>query len=198
MKLSGIFYAIAALMMGGIVLFVSLTKASLHIWANEGIENRINKIPVDIKITTESGEQIECNYKLPEVNIMPNNLCYGVKTVRDEMWILMTQDKIKKSRIVLLLADKKMSEFNTMIESKHKEKAYESAQEAINKLDEGYQIVNEIDNQNSEEIRIIKEKYMEAGRVYEQILNKKTNSEIKDIISKIDTWNETREKENKK
>jgi len=164
----------------------------LQIWANEGIENRINKVPVDVKITTDSGEQIQCNYKLPQVKITPDNICYGAKTVRDGLWLTMTRDEIKKTRIMLLLADKKMSEFDLLSKKGKDEMAVKSAKEAVNKLDEGYQILEKIDPK-TEEIKNIKAKYVEAGAVYEQMIDE--NKKMTEIISIIKEWNELRKKE---
>ncbi len=195
MKLSGIFYAIAALMLGGIVLFVSLTKASLHVLAKEGMDNRANKVPLDIKITTDSGERIDCEYKVPMVNIRPGDPAYCVKSIRDKLWVTMTQDKTKKSKILLILADKRIAEFNVLINENKKELAYKSAEESLINLTEGYDILNKLKAEEKGETKEIENKYIDAGKMYERIIKEKTNNEAKNIIDKINIWNEERKKE---
>jgi hypothetical protein len=48
-------------------------------------------------------------YQLPYPGILPNNILYPVKVVRDRMMEFFTRDPIKKSELYLLFADKRIN-----------------------------------------------------------------------------------------
>jgi hypothetical protein len=49
------------------------------------------------------------SYMLPYPGILPDNPLYKIKLLRDKIWIAITKDPVKKSRLYLLFADKKIA-----------------------------------------------------------------------------------------
>lgn len=61
---------------------------------------------------TEKQETKEASapaYMLPYPGILPDNPLYKIKVLRDKIWIAITQDPVKKARLYLLFADKKIA-----------------------------------------------------------------------------------------
>jgi hypothetical protein len=67
-------------------------------------ENELRKIPINSEIS----------YKFPETRTLPTNPFYSLKKVRDYLWISFTKNQLDKCRVMMLVADKKMSEVMVM------------------------------------------------------------------------------------
>lgn len=50
----------------------------------------------------------EIDYYLPYPGILPDHFLWPVKAFRDKVWLLLTQDNMKRARLLLLFADKRV------------------------------------------------------------------------------------------
>lgn len=115
--------------MAGVILFVSIAVANLETVLREEKEDRIRVIPVDITTKNDNGEMIKTIYYLPKIKIYPTNILYPIKILRDKLWLSLTIDPCKKSKLLLLIADKQMAENDAI-----------SANEAVDKLIEAWDL----------------------------------------------------------
>lgn len=115
--------------MAGVILFVSIAVANLETVLKEEREDRIRVIPVDIITNMENGEKIKSVYYLPKIKIYPTNILYPIKILRDKLWLSLTTDPCKKSKLLMLIADKQMVENDAI-----------SADEAVDKLIEAWDL----------------------------------------------------------
>ena len=54
-------------------------------------------------------------YYLPYPGILPDNPVYKVKMLRDQIWLLLTSDPVKKAELLLLFADKRIGAGEVLI-----------------------------------------------------------------------------------
>jgi hypothetical protein len=99
-------FKITMLLMAMVILYVSFVLASLGRVVDDEKFDRLRKI--QIAYINFRGEE-NC-YKLPESGVLPTNIFYPIKELRDNLWIYFSRDKIDKLRIVLLIKDKKIEE----------------------------------------------------------------------------------------
>lgn len=95
---------ISFLVLAFLVLYISLARGSLDLMIKDEKENELRKIPINSEIS----------YKLPETRTLPTNSFYSLKKVRDYLWISFTKNQLDKCRVMMLVADKKMSEVMVM------------------------------------------------------------------------------------
>ena len=112
------------------VLYISFVMASLSRVADDEKFDRLRKI--QIAYINPKGEE-NC-YKLPESNLLPNNVFYPLKELRDNLWIYFSRDKIDRLRILLLIRDKKIEEILLLKESGINEKIVERQINKVNEL----------------------------------------------------------------
>lgn len=55
------------------------------------------------------------NYYLPYPGILPDNPFYKIKMLRDQIWLLLTTDPVKKAELLLLFADKRVGAGEVLI-----------------------------------------------------------------------------------
>lgn len=92
------------------ILYVSFARANLERVESDEKYDKLRKISISYQWQNESGEKEFSCYKLPESNILPNNLFYFLKKIRDDLWIQFSHKPIDKAKIILLVADKKIAE----------------------------------------------------------------------------------------
>lgn len=196
-------YAVMAMVVGVFVLFVSLSRASMQIWANEDKENKLRIKPVDFTINYQNGATESSSYKMPEVRTLPNNPIYGFKEARDSIWMGMTNGKLEKGKMALLLADKKMMEAKILFTNNEGKLALESSSEAIDKLKYAYSEIQRAEK--NIETSKVKMQIFKAGYAYAELLKQAESSisaenktEYKQNINDLNNWNEEREQENEK
>jgi hypothetical protein len=195
---SGQIYTGLAVLLAVVVLFVSVSRASFSIWAQEADQGGVGVIPVAFKLTEDDGTIVEENYKLPEVKMLPNNPFYGFRKLRDQLWLVFSGNNLKKSQTALLIADKKMAEAEKLAkqnESNSGKLIIESVREAIERLKYADNLVSKttkIDNQWKQLHRQI---YF-AGLAYQEVL--KLPEELfgadidtyKSLVGDLNNWNE--------
>lgn len=186
-------YRIGAILGAGVILFLTITKVTLKIIAQEGNEDKLRVNPVEFVARRGDGTTQVATYKLPEAGILPNNPFYGFKRVRDWLWIGLNSDPKEKSKLILLLTDKKIKETVELFRLEKPDLAIEAGKEVIVRLEEAEEIAQKITNENS--AKNTHEKISMAGQVHRAILEKMKggfemdNEKYQNLINKIDAFN---------
>jgi len=92
------------------ILYISLTRAGLEKLIQDEQQDKLRKIPVTFEWVNSRGEKQEGRYKFPETTTLPTNPLYFLKKMRDELWIVLTNNPIDKARVIMLITDKRMEE----------------------------------------------------------------------------------------
>jgi hypothetical protein len=122
------------------ILLISMSRASLEVMKRDENEGRLRVNPVFI------GNKMI--YKLPQTNILPDNVFYPFKEVRDWLWLKFSVGKEREAKTMLVLADKRISEAKSLAEKGNYEKAFEAGMKAVDKLKYSNELVLEMKNQN--------------------------------------------------
>lgn len=194
-------YAITALIIGLGVLFISLAKASLQIWAIEDVQNQLRTKPIDFIITYADGSTESGSYKLPEIKTLPTSPLYTIKTARNYLWLRLTKGDFDRSKMALLIADKNMTEAQILFDKRESKSGLVSSVEAIDKLKYAYSEINDT-KIDSIEVNQLRSQIIKAGYAYEVVLEKAKNTlsqddnaEYKKTVKDLEKWNEERKKE---
>ena len=169
MNFKRLFYTTGILMLGGTILFVSVVKAGWKMTTEQENEGKIRNRSIDVAIASEGGQIKKDYYKLPEVSILPTNIWYKVKELRDALWMGLGNDSTEKTKTVLLLADKKIVEAEELFERKNVNEAVEASREALNKLKYAESLVNQKQDKD-EETKQLEQQIDKAGIVYQQVV----------------------------
>jgi hypothetical protein len=129
-----------------VILYISFVMASLDRVVDDEKFDRLRKI--EIAYINPKGEN-QC-YKLPESRILPNNLFYPIKEMRDNLWIYFSRDKINELRIQLLIRDKKIEEVLLLRENKGSKKIIDKQIEKIKQISN--KLTNDLNNLNREKL----------------------------------------------
>lgn len=122
-------FKIAMALMALGILFTSFVMASLDRVIDDETFDRLRKI--NISYVNPKGEE-HC-YKLPESNVLPNNLFYPIKEMRDNLWVSLSKNDISKLKVLLLIRDKKIQEVLLL---KANKSSNEVLQKQIKKVEE--------------------------------------------------------------
>jgi len=132
---------IVVLIVGAGILLVSMSRATLEIMSKDEKEGRLRIEPVEI-----SGNVI---YKLPQTNMLPDNIFYGFKEMRDWFWQKFSFGDEKEAKTVLILADKRIAEARALANRGKIEKSLEAGIRAVDKLKYANGLVMEMRNQDT-------------------------------------------------
>ncbi|MCL4384059.1 DUF5667 domain-containing protein [Patescibacteria group bacterium] len=139
-------YTVFAVTLAWLILFVSISRTSLAILARQnGLEK--NKSQLIALANPTNGTNSNGTYKLPEVSTLPTNVFYGLKVIRDYLWLTFSSSSAEKARISLFLADKKMAEMYALIKTQQSSYALEAATGALEKLRYSQRETDKIVNQ---------------------------------------------------
>ncbi len=178
---------------GLLVVFVSIARASYEIMAKEMGENAIKNRYLEFTITYEDGRTMPANYNLPEVGMLPSNPFYGFKKVRDWMWVNLATGT-NKAKVLLLMADKKITEMSDLFVDGKTGLAIEAGNEAMDKLEYANSLLSATDVQ-------LKKQALLAGFAFKEIAITGSESfdldsqKYNELINRIDSWNDKQEKE---
>lgn len=198
MKIEEKVYVGGAVILAGLILFLSVAMAGLEILAAEDENLRNN--PVEFVAEYEDGTTGLITYKLPEAGILPKSPFYGLKKVRDWLWIGVTRDPKEKSKVILLIADKKAREVLELIKIEEPKLALESGDEAATLLQRAELEANKIEKKDDETKEIHQQIYR-AGQAYKSVIKKLEDNfgidkqKFSDLITKIDSFNEEQKAE---
>lgn len=183
---------IGMVLLGMVLVFVSIAKASYEIMAKEMGEDSIKNRYFEFVIKYEDGKTLPANYELPDPGMLPNNPFYGFKKIRDWFWLNFASGD-NKAKVVVLMAEKKMAEVSDLFDNGDHKLAIEAGNEVMDKL--------EYANSISESDVQLKKQIFMAGHAFMQIASKGSESfdmdsmKYNDLINRIGSWNEKQEEE---
>ena len=125
-----------------VILYISFVMASLDRVIDDEKFDRLRKI--EISYVNSRGED-QC-YKLPESRILPNNIFYPIKEMRDNLWIYFSRDRIDELRIQLLIRDKKIEEVLLLRKNGGNKKIIDKQVEKIKQMSN--KLTNDLNNLN--------------------------------------------------
>jgi hypothetical protein len=126
---------ISFLLLGLIILYISISRATLEMMVNDEKNNNLRKIPIEAEMINRDGNWEKINYKFPETRTLPSSPFYFIKNIRNYLWINFTKNSIDKGQILLLLADKNIEEVILMSnQGDNKQIIIKTTIEAIDKL----------------------------------------------------------------
>lgn len=167
---------------GSVILFVSITRAGLEKTIEENRGEELRKIPVEVEISTSSGETLIRVYRMPQVNVLPSSLAYPLKEYRDFLWLKLCTNPLQKSRVALLIADKRMNEAKMLLDRGMAGVAIDAGRKAVESLKYAESLIEGgvgVPEENQQGVKI-----REAGEAYEAILTK-YQIEDKDYLALI-------------
>lgn len=155
-----------------VILYTSFAMASLDRVIDDETFGRLRKI--DINFINSKGE--EYCYKLPESNVLPNNIFYPIKEIRDGLWVSLSKDEISRLRVLLLIRDKKIEEILLLQKNGANQNIIKRQIEKIKKISDRlayeYEILDKKRSESKElqrQVEIANEFY---NFIYEKILDK--------------------------
>ena len=146
-------YTLAVLLLGIVIVFVSLTRASLEMIAQGDKEGVLRGDTLEVEIEKANGEKIKEIYRLPQIKMLPTNIFYGFKEIRDYLWVRFSQNNYDKAKMALLLADKKLAESIALDKKGSARKALESGEKAVEKLEYAWTILGEERDNKTNDLR---------------------------------------------
>ncbi|MFA5828349.1 MAG: DUF5667 domain-containing protein [Candidatus Shapirobacteria bacterium] len=202
MKLSRMAYMVVSLLLGVVILVVSMARAGLEIMAVEGNEETLRNDPIKFVIVNDEFEKEEYFYKLPEAGMLPTNPFYGFKKVRDFLWVKFSSGSIKKAKVQLLVADKRMAEAKILLEDNRSKVGLEASQEAFDALKLAEISISGV-QEETDDSRQMQSRIFKAGFAYMQILKTSENSfeldtsKYNQLIKELDEWNQKQKSQEK-
>ncbi len=186
---------VAVLVLGGGVLFWSIVKVSGEGMRKNESEGRLRTVPISFSIKKSDGGYIKGEYKIPASGMLANNPLYGLKTLRNWLWIRMEGDRVEKIQVKLLVADKNLSEAITLVNKSNERLGWEAMKKAVAMLGEVGTDFEEISLDDSRRVQL-KFQLGEANRAYRETVKLFENSiEIDksawgEIINSLESWND--------
>lgn len=185
------------LLVGLLILLVSMARAGLEIWANDNNESVVSNNSISFTAKFESGDTAPGIYKIPESGMLSDNMFYGIKKVRDFLWINFSGG-INKIKMAILQADKSVAEANKLIAKEKFDKVIESGNEAMDKLEYASKLLDEAKPINDQTKQLHYQIFW-AGYAYKEVFG-----QIKDIfgvdpqkytnlLNRINDWNKAQE-----
>lgn len=131
---------------GGILL-VSVSRATLEIMTKDEREGRLRIEPVIVQDKTI--------YKLPQTNMLPDNMLYSLKELRDWLWQKFSFGGEKEVKTMLILADKRIAEARALAKIGKQNLALEAGMKAVNKLKYANRLAHELKGQPTAQKQLI-------------------------------------------
>jgi hypothetical protein len=194
----GLSMRLMVLVFGLAILFVSIARAGLEILAKESTDSISRNNAINFVVKFQDGETAPGNYNFPETGMLPDNIFYGLKKIRDYLWLSFSQG-LTKAKISLLLADKSMSESKDLLVKDNTAKAIEAGNEAMDKLEYADKLINEFKVPDGQTKQVHYQIFW-AGFAYKEVLSKAGESfeidtdKYSKLINRIDDWNKEQEK----
>lgn len=174
-----------------VILFLSVTRVGIELIAQEDGIDLLKKNEINFLITFDDGETAPSSYKFPESGMLPDNIMYGFKRIRDYFWLNFSNGD-NKVKVAILIADKKIVEFTRLADKDKNDSAIEAGNEALDKLEYANSLVK---------TKQLHQQIFGAGFAYKEVLKQAENKFSLDtenyskLISRIDDWNKKQEKD---
>lgn len=181
------------------VLAVSVARAGWEIWANDDNQETQGNNLIHFTAIFSNGETMPETYKLPETGLLPDQMFYGLKKIRDYLWLSFSQGN-NKIKMALLLGDKSIAESKKMMENGKYDKSLEAGNEAIDKLEYAGKLINKVIVADAQTKQLYRQIFW-AGYAYKEVIGKMEDSfgldteKYLNLINRINEWNKEQEKE---
>ena len=106
----------AALVFAIGILGASVWRTSAQVIVEEDLAGPPSFRPPLGSVLGQATESAEVNYFLAYPGILPDNFLYPLKMLRDRVWLFLTTDSLKKAKLNLLFADKRLGAAKALIE----------------------------------------------------------------------------------
>lgn len=142
-------YVIVLVLLVSLVIFaVSVGQAS---WANISEDVNFDRFrinPVEFEMDMGDGIEKKVTYYLPQINQVPGQIFYPIKSVRDNLWLKLSAKNNRDAKLYLLLADKKIAESLILSQRKDlsKKYMYKTAWLAVEYLKTAEELSQNMDN----------------------------------------------------
>lgn len=169
-------------------MYVSLSRASLELLIKDEKSNFLRKVPFETDIIINNKVEGKMVYKLPETRTLPSSPFYGIKKMRDYLWIKFIKKPEDKARLLLLIADKQMGEVLIMKKKGiDKQMLIGTMIEAADKLKLASEGLEEISVEKIE-VKEIKKQIQKSKYVYKKIIEsiEIEEEERKEIIENLE------------
>ncbi len=176
------------------ILYISLVRASLEIMTHDNNENILRVKPIVFNIYKNDKPDTYV-YKFPEVTTTPANPIYEVKELRDNMWIYLSHEPISKTKMILLIADKKITECQMLYKQNKYNLALDTGVDAFNKLKYANEVISEV-KPNNIEAKLLKDQIYKAGYAYREAFISIDRVRFQQLIKDLDKWNEEKQQKN--
>ncbi|MFH1289398.1 MAG: DUF5667 domain-containing protein [Patescibacteria group bacterium] len=80
----------------------------------------------DFPLERDGSESAKVSYHLAYPGLLPDHFLYPIKMIRDRIWLFLTTNKIDRSKLLLLYADKRLGAAKALIEGGKKELGLET------------------------------------------------------------------------
>jgi hypothetical protein len=187
----------AVLGVGLTILIISMARAGWEIWASDNNGEIQGNNLVNFTAVFGDGTTTPGTYKLPEAGMLPDNMFYGMKKIRDSLWLAFSQG-IAKTRMALLLADKSIAESKKMMDVGKYDLTIEAGNEAMNKLEYADKLINDVKVADAQTKQLHYQIFW-AGYAYKEVLDKMQDAfdldtgKYSQLINRINDWNKTEE-----
>ena len=184
-------------MMGLFILAISMARAGLEIWATENNESIVTNNSIEFTAKFNDGDTAPGTYKIPESGMLPNSIFYGIKKLRDFLWLNLSTGE-NKVKMAVLQSDKLISGANELIKKENYDGATEAGNEALDKLEYADKLLDGIKVANDQTKQLHYQIFW-AGFAYEEIIKQEggafgiDNLKYSDLINRIDDWNKAQE-----
>lgn len=182
-----------------LVLAVSVARAGWEIWAkNNNQETQANNL-IQFTAVFSDGETAPETYKLPEIGLLPDQMFYGLKKIRDYLWLSFSKGDAK-IKMALLLGDKSMAESMKMMEAGKYDKSLEAGNEAMDKLEYAGKLINKTTTTGKQTQQLHRQIFW-AGYAYKEVVEKMQDAfgldteKFLKLVTRINEWNKEQEKE---
>ena len=184
--------------LGLMILILSVAKAGWETRANGDSDEVVGNNLIEFTAVFDDGTTAVGNYKLPETGMLPDNMFYGMKKIRNYLWLSFSQGTAK-IKMALLLGDKSAAEAGALIENGKNNYAFDAGNEAIDKLQYADTLINQIKVADAQTKQLHYQIFW-AGYAYKEVFKKAENSfdldavEYTNLINRVGDWNKTQEK----
>ncbi len=194
----GILSKVAVLMLGVMILTVSVARAGWEIWASDENKEIPSSNIVDFTAVFSNGETSPGTYKYPKSKIKPDDAWYGMKKLRDLLWLSFSKG-LTKVNLAVVQADKNMSDCIELRNEGKYDRAIEAGNEAMDKLEYADKLIYETQSVDAQTKQLHYQIFW-AGYAYKTTLEKMENSfqsintdKYPKLIKRIDDWNKKQE-----
>lgn len=188
---------LGVVVLGLLILLVSMARAGLEIWATEEKETIILNKTINFIAKFGDGETMVGVYQVPETGMLPDNLFYGVKKIRDFLWLELSMGE-NKIKMAVLQADKGVAATAELIKKEDYSRAVESGNEAMDKLEYANKLLNDI-KVTDDQTKQLHYQIFRAGFAYKEVFKRldgafgMDNSKYLNLLNRINDWNKEQE-----